>query len=164
MKAKVLFLFLVVLWFSPNLFCQVLIMDNLFTNKTYYLKPGVSVWVQTKDDPAATYTQAKYVSFDGTNLHFTRGMGKRRVEISVPMQHISNLYIPKNGKYVGKIVLLWLGNVFFASGIAIMAEGYTPGGTIMLLGSFPLLMQSIVIPTKQRIYFPNYDIYSGKGR
>jgi len=159
---KLYFLFALV-WFSPKAFSQTLVIENIFYKQSFYLRPGAQVWVQTLDDAEATYTEAHYVSFDGTNMHFTRGFGRKRREISVPLKHISNMYIPKNGKFFGKVILFGLGTILFSSGIAVAIE-YPAVGSLMIVESLPLYMQCIVISTKQRIYIPNYDIYSNNSK
>jgi hypothetical protein len=162
MRTFSLYLLLALVWFNQNANCQTLVIESIYKNQIIYLRSGAKVWVQTKDDPEATYTEANFVSFDGTNMHFSKGYGKRKKEISVPLQHISNMYI-SNGlrRYFGKTILYGLGYGFFVGGIAMMAE-YPPAGSLFLVGSFPLFMQAIVLPTRKRIYVPNYDIYYTK--
>jgi hypothetical protein len=138
--------------------------ENVYSNKSYTIYPGAKVWVQTYDDPEGYFSTVFYQSFDGTNFNFQVGMGRSKNVISIPISHISNIYIPESSTklFLNGLCLGASFTVAFIGGLTMVLSA--PIGSAIILCSIPILRYGILKPSKIRLHMPHHEITIGRNR
>ncbi|MDP1727223.1 MAG: hypothetical protein Q8M15_10610 [Bacteroidota bacterium] len=140
-------------------------MENIYTGKSYFLKPGDIISVQTFDDPEGFSTRARYISFDGKNMLFDRPFNpfNKKKTIQTPLSHICAFYIHNKGAGTLKFVLITGGiGLIFESLVLAYEKDYYLFFDILL--GVPLIKMGFDIPLWKRIYLPSYEIYKMQGK